>query len=103
MPAPPAPARETPANEDAKWTEDSGDTRWYLFDISTEKIAGDPADIVKLFRCTPETPRKNDIPRQTLSEIRAKGLPPAPREESTIEADSIILCYRSERESKVLR
>ena len=72
MPAPPAPAQETPANENAKWTEDSGDTRWYLFDISTEKIAGDPADIVKLIRCTPETPRKNDTPRQTLSEIRAK-------------------------------
>jgi hypothetical protein len=72
MPAPPPPAQETPADENAKWTEDSGDTRWYLFDFSTEEIAEDPADIVKLIRCTPETPRKHDIPRQTLSEIRAK-------------------------------
>lgn len=72
MPAPPAPARETPADENAKWTEDSGDTRWYLFDFSTEQIAEDTADIVKLIRCTPETARKNDIPRQTLSDIRAK-------------------------------
>jgi superfamily II DNA or RNA helicase len=72
MPAPPAPARETSADEKAEWTEDCGDTRWYLFDISTEKIAEDPADIVKLIRCTPETVRKNDIPRQTLSEIRAR-------------------------------
>jgi hypothetical protein len=72
MPAPPAPARETLPDENAKWTEDSGDTRWYLVDISTEKIAEDPADIVKLIRYTPETARKNDIPRETLPEIRAK-------------------------------
>lgn len=72
MPAPPAPAMESQAGEDAKWTEDSGDTRWYLFDVSNEKIAEDPAQIVKLIRCKPETARKHDMQRQTLSEIRAK-------------------------------
>ncbi|MHB8653691.1 MAG: helicase-related protein [Terriglobia bacterium] len=72
MPAPPAPAQETMAKEHAEWSEDSGDTRWYLFELGTEKISEDPVDIVKLIRCKPETARKHDIPDQTLAEIRAK-------------------------------
>ena len=85
MPAPPAPAAlvapgfspagaalKGASDVNVEWTEDSGDTRWYLFDVGTEKIAEDPADIVKLIRCTPETARQHDIPNQTLSEIRAK-------------------------------
>jgi len=68
----PGPVGKTNAHENSAWTEEAGDTRWYLFDLATEKIADDPAEIVKLIRATPETPRKQDIPRQTLSDIRAK-------------------------------
>ena len=47
-------------------------TKWYLFDLADEKIADGPTEIVRLIRSTPDTPRKHDIPNQTLSEIRAK-------------------------------
>jgi SNF2 family DNA or RNA helicase/HKD family nuclease len=67
-----SPAGAGGADANGEWTEGSGDTRWYLFDISTDKIAEDPVDIVKLIRCTPQTARKHDMPDQTLSEIRAK-------------------------------
>ncbi len=72
MPAPPAPAQEIKADENGTWIEDAGDTRWYLFYLATEKIAEEAAEIVKLIRCAPDTPRKHDIPNQTLSEIRTK-------------------------------
>ena len=68
----PAPVGKTRADGNGTWTEEAGDTKWYLFDLATEKIADDPAEIVKLIRSTPETPRKQDIPKQTLSDIRAK-------------------------------
>lgn len=69
MPAPPGPAR---GGEQGEWTEEAGDTKWYLFDLATEKIGDDPTETVKLIRSTPDTPRKHEIPNQTLSEIRAK-------------------------------
>jgi len=68
----PAPVGKTKPDENGTWTEEAGDTKWYLFDLATEKIADDPAEIVKLIRSTPDTPRKQDIPKQTLSEIRGK-------------------------------
>jgi hypothetical protein len=69
MPAPPGPAQ---GGEHGEWTEEAGDTKWYLFDLTSEKITDAPTEVVKLIRSTPETPRKHDIPNQTLSEIRAK-------------------------------
>ncbi|MGB7591760.1 MAG: helicase-related protein [Terriglobia bacterium] len=68
----PAPVGKTKPEENGTWTEEAGDTKWYLVDLANEKIADDPAEIVKLIRSTPDTPRKQDIPKQTLSEIRAK-------------------------------
>jgi phosphatidylserine/phosphatidylglycerophosphate/cardiolipin synthase-like enzyme len=69
MPAPPGPAQ---GGEQGEWTEEGGDTKWYLFDLASEKIAAAPTEIVKLIRSTPETPRKHDIANKTLSEIRLK-------------------------------
>ena len=69
MPAPPGPAQ---GGEQGEWTEEAGDTKWYLFDLADEKIADGPTEIVRQIRSTPDTPRKHDIPNQTLSEIRAK-------------------------------
>jgi len=54
------------------WTEEAGDTKWYLFDLATEKIADDPGDIVDLIRSEPDTPRHCAIEQATLSQIRAK-------------------------------
>ena len=69
MPAPPGRAQ---GGEQGEWTEDAGDTKWYLFDLADEKIADGPTGIIRLIRSTPDMPRKHDIPNQTLSEIRAK-------------------------------
>jgi SNF2 family DNA or RNA helicase len=82
MPAPPpistAPSPQTaemPSDggpEPSAWSEEAGETKWYLFDLESEKIADDPTHIVKVIRSTPETPRKHDVPEKTLSEIRSK-------------------------------
>jgi len=71
MPAPPPISKET-AGGDPGWLEDGGETKWYLFDLASERIVEEPTQIVTAIRCTPETPRKHDVPDQTLSEIRAK-------------------------------
>lgn len=72
MPAPPASIRDTATGEQGLWTEERGDTKWYFFDLTTEKIADEPTEIINFIRCAPDTPRKHDIPDATLSEIRAK-------------------------------
>jgi superfamily II DNA or RNA helicase len=59
-------------DEQRPWAEEGGETKWYLFDLDSEKISDGPAEIVKLIRSTPETPRKHEIPESTLSEIRTK-------------------------------
>ena len=43
-----------------------------MFDVGSSEITDDPTQIVKLIRSAPETPRKHDMPQQTLSEIRIK-------------------------------
>jgi superfamily II DNA/RNA helicase len=72
LPAPPAEAKdkEKPTAED--WTEEAGQTRWYLYDLLRDKPAEDPAEILELIRCTPETPRRQVLERPNLAEMRAK-------------------------------
>ena len=72
LPAPPAETKQKEQQTAEDWTEEAGDTRWYLFDLATEKIAEEPAEIIEFIRCTPETPRRQTIEKKTLSEIRAK-------------------------------
>jgi superfamily II DNA/RNA helicase len=72
LPAPPAETKQKEHQTAEDWTEEAGDTRWYLFDLATEKIAEEPAEIIEFIRCTPETPRRQTIEKKTLSEIRAK-------------------------------
>jgi superfamily II DNA or RNA helicase len=68
------PARR--ASEDAQdasaWTEEAGFTRWYLYDLKTEQIKEEPAEIVIVIRSAPDTPRWRNLKDETLSEIRAK-------------------------------
>lgn len=54
------------------WTEEAGETRWYLYDIEKQAILEEPADIVAAIRCTPATPRHCTIEQPTLSEVRGK-------------------------------
>lgn len=63
---------EPSAEAQARWTEEAGPTRWYLYDLRTEKIEEEPARIIGLIRSEPETPRHCAMARPTLSEIRAK-------------------------------
>jgi superfamily II DNA or RNA helicase len=72
LPTPPPITAQSESDVGAWTTESGGTTAWYLYDIETGAIADDSARIVKLIRCTPETPRKHDVPEQTLSEIRTK-------------------------------
>ena len=52
------------------WTEEAGDTKWYIYDIDTEKILEDPAEIADIIRSKPETPRVCTTEQKTLVEIR---------------------------------
>lgn len=60
------------SSQDAQtWTEEAGFTRWYLYDLTTEKIVEEPSEIIELIRSQPETPRYRSMEDKTLSEIRA--------------------------------
>jgi hypothetical protein len=53
------------------WTEEAGETKWYLYDLATARILEEPTEIIAHIRCTPETPRKRVVADTTLSEVRA--------------------------------
>lgn len=72
LPAPAYDKTETKEQDASIWTEEAGFSKWYLYNVSDEKITDEPGDIISLIRCTPETPRQNIIPKETLSEIRQK-------------------------------
>jgi superfamily II DNA or RNA helicase len=72
MPSPPGTASETVAEEPEAWSDDKGDTQWYLYDLSDGGILDDPSRIAALVRSTPETPRRCVIERETLTDIRQK-------------------------------
>jgi hypothetical protein len=64
--AEPGPGGELP------WTEEAGRVAWYLYDLATGQVAEDPAKIVELIRCQPDTPRHCVVAKDMLSEVRAK-------------------------------
>ncbi|HEY8668269.1 MAG TPA: helicase-related protein, partial [Tepidisphaeraceae bacterium] len=55
----------------ADWTEDAGDTKWYLYALATERIVDEPTEIIDLIRSTPRTPRRTTMQQPSLAEIRA--------------------------------
>lgn len=61
------PAKDAETDE---WTDEAGFTRWYLYDMTSGEIDEDTARIFALIRSQPETPRRTELPKQTLSEIR---------------------------------
>jgi hypothetical protein len=70
----PAPGFEPSEDEEqaVKWSEETGYTQWYLYELATEKIIEEPAEIVALIRSTPETPRYRSLSNETLVDIRKK-------------------------------
>lgn len=63
------------AREDGElaWTEEAGETRWLLYDLQRDKLIEEPTEIIDTIRCTPTTPRKCEMERTTLAEVRAKA------------------------------
>jgi superfamily II DNA or RNA helicase len=72
LPAPPVQQAGESAADSSQWTDETGFTRWYLYDLADGKILEEPADIVNLIRSQPDTPRYRSLSDSTLSEIRAK-------------------------------
>lgn len=71
LPAPGAQERDESAEDKEKWTESAGFTRWYLYDLGTEKIMEEPGEIIDFIRSQPDTPRHRSIPDKSLAEIRS--------------------------------
>lgn len=54
------------------WSVEGGTSNWYLYDLEAETILDEPTKIIGFIRSAPDTPRKHDLPEQTLSEIRVR-------------------------------
>jgi superfamily II DNA or RNA helicase len=53
------------------YTEEAGETKWYLYDLAQQKILEEPTDIIDVIRCTADTPRQCEIEQQALAAIRS--------------------------------
>ncbi|KAA1258013.1 ATP-dependent helicase HepA [Rubripirellula obstinata] len=60
------------ASGEPVWTLEAGDSAWYLYDIKSEKIITDTAEIVECIRSTAETPRVCKLDPPSLTKIREK-------------------------------
>ena len=60
------------ADGEFPWTEEAGETKWYLYDLANGSIIDDPTETVGVIRSKPDTPRHCILERETLSEIRNK-------------------------------
>lgn len=65
-------AADGTAEDDAPWTLEAGYVQWYLYDLATERIVEDAPQIVDLIRARPDTPRRCELPRTLLKEVREK-------------------------------
>jgi hypothetical protein len=72
LPAPAAQVRDGGTEDAQKWTEEAGFTKWYLYNLVTEKISDEPSEIIGLIRSQSDTPRRRAIEDKTLSEIRGQ-------------------------------
>lgn len=53
-----------------EYTLEAGATKWYFQEAAGSQILTEPADIIESIRSSATTPRKTELPEQTLSEIR---------------------------------
>jgi len=54
------------------WSLDTGETKWYLYDVEKQSIEDEPERINQVVKSTPETPRHTVLPQESLVEIRRK-------------------------------
>lgn len=52
------------------WTIESGDVKWYLYDVAADTVREDAPAIIGQIRSTPETPRVTKMEQPALSDIR---------------------------------
>ena len=55
-----------------EWTEEAGECKWYLYDLSADSIHDEPTEIVDVIRSKPATKRRCIMEQTTLGEIRKK-------------------------------
>jgi hypothetical protein len=73
LPAPATTEAQDGATADAgAWSEETGFTQWYLYDLKTERITEEPTEILDLIRSTSDTARHRGIPDETLSDVRTR-------------------------------
>ena len=58
--------------EKGEFTEEAGMTGWYLYNLGTDDILHEPAEIIESIRSKPNTARKCVTEQRTLIEIRDK-------------------------------
>ncbi len=58
--------------EEDLWTTESGDVKWYLYDLKSENIIEEASQIIEFIRSKPDTPKINKIDQTQLSDIRQK-------------------------------
>jgi hypothetical protein len=58
--------------DDTPWTLEAGYVQWYLYDLATERIIEDAPQIVDVIRAKPETPRRCELAKTTLKDVREK-------------------------------
>lgn len=63
------PAKDVSTGE---WRDDAGFTKWYLYEIDSDNIIDDVANILQYIRCDIDTPKKQTIPHKSLKEVRQK-------------------------------
>jgi superfamily II DNA or RNA helicase len=63
------PARNVTTGE---WDEEAGTAQWYLVDLESGKISEDAERIDAVIRSEPDTPRRTEMPQETLVDIRKK-------------------------------
>jgi superfamily II DNA or RNA helicase len=52
------------------WNAQSGDVKWYLYDLASEAIIEEAPQIIDVIRSEPKTSRKTEMEQKSLSDIR---------------------------------
>lgn len=61
-----------PRGAHANSPEETGTTRWYLYDLDRDAILEEPAEILDSIRSKPETPRKCVMEQKSLIDLRSR-------------------------------
>ncbi len=60
--------------DEGVFTLEAGPTRWYLYDLDADAILESPGEIIESIRSKPNTPRRCEMSRTTLKDLRDKVL-----------------------------